>query len=288
MYKIPLLALLVVVFLIQAACDGLLFGLPSAYSGAEINGRIVDAETGEPLEGAAIVAHWKIYHQTLLNALAHGSATNGVLNVEEAISDRHGRYTIPAWGPIPRPSGWQIDGRYDPVLLVFKPGYETENRDNQKWDSEVMENPPFNSSSASLRRSVRDGQDIGLYKLGKKTRVQYGTDPSIKRAPIHVQSVGIAVSHLSAIAKSVPGRGEPSPLLSEKSQSIVIKMRRAIWLVEEEREKLGDEGSIITWGSAIESFIRREKAKKDGDDLAPGVIRALPRESVFPNTVPGR
>lgn len=253
----PHLPFVAALFLTLSACISTFAETPLTYSGAEIKGRIVDAETGAPIEGAVVVAFWTMYHQTLVNMYAMGSARRRVFNVEETISGREGRYTIPAWGPLYRPIGWQIDGRDDPYLFVFKPGHDAEGLSNlQQQDNSGA--PPFNPDNASLRRSIHDGKDIGIYKLGKKPRKQYGIDPRVKPLPIHVQNVRGMVSQLNWIVDvGGPDRSE------QERRTIAMKMRHAIFIAEAEREKLGAEGKgFVSWNGTIASFIRRVKTGK--------------------------
>ena len=64
---------------------------PLFYSAKEINGAVVDGETGKPLEGVVVVAQW-IYW-------CPGGGHYMRIKVIEAVTDKDGRYHIPAWGP---------------------------------------------------------------------------------------------------------------------------------------------------------------------------------------------
>jgi hypothetical protein len=144
---------------------------PAVYSGAEISGRVIDAKTGEAIEGAVIVASWQIFEPSFFHAGAVATFHAG-----EAVSGKDETYTVPSWDSIPRPFGWEMEGGEDPVLYIFKPGYESEVKGNVKWRTAVQTGPPFNARSASVRRSVHDGKDIAMYTLGTKPRKQYGKD----------------------------------------------------------------------------------------------------------------
>src|SRR6267378_4169553 len=93
------------------------------YSAKEIHGKIVDADTGQPLERVNIVAQWKIDR-------AWVGDDKALLHVTEAVTDKDGNYSFPAWGPITlSPLADFGEGR-DPLLSIFKSGYDVEFLDN--------------------------------------------------------------------------------------------------------------------------------------------------------------
>lgn len=93
------------------------------YSAKAIQGRIVDADTGQPLEGVNIVAQWKIDRASVGDAKA-------LLHVTETVTDANGNYSFPAWGPINLPPMADFGQGRDPLLSIFKGGYEPEFLDN--------------------------------------------------------------------------------------------------------------------------------------------------------------
>jgi len=115
---------------------GLLSGCigPPEYSSREFSGIVKDKATGAPIPGAVVIAVWKVSRSNF-----HGAASR-VFHVSEAVTDEHGRYTLPAWGPKPRPSFWVLDV-YDTSALVFKPGYELEDHVGHNID-DTGEIPP--------------------------------------------------------------------------------------------------------------------------------------------------
>ena len=91
-----------------------------SYSSREFSGFVKDRNTGAPIPGAVVVAMWKVSRPKFL----HGTASR-ILHVTEAVTDQHGKYTLPAWGPKSRPAFWKLDV-YDTSALIFKPGYKLE------------------------------------------------------------------------------------------------------------------------------------------------------------------
>ncbi|MGH2651042.1 MAG: carboxypeptidase-like regulatory domain-containing protein [Actinomycetota bacterium] len=117
------------------------WGQPEAYSGAEIRGWVVDAETKQPIEGVYVVA------QSLLDT---GLRQYTPLHMTETITDAKGEYHIPAWGPKPRPTFSRLEDS-DPVLTFFRPGYRMFTRSN-----------PVDRNDSAVRASRWDGKTISL------------------------------------------------------------------------------------------------------------------------------
>jgi hypothetical protein len=104
-------------------------GAPSAYSSEAINSKIVDFDTKEPLAGVIVVAHWELEVGS-----PGGSRPIGQLKVMETVTDEQGQFHFPAWGPLKRRQGVLADK--DPIILLFKPGYEyraLQRPLNSKW-----------------------------------------------------------------------------------------------------------------------------------------------------------
>jgi len=91
-------------------------GCAGMYSAKTIEGTVVDAETGKPLGGVVIVAQWRLWRNTVGDEKA-------LLHVTETVTDKMGRYAIPAWGPKVLPPLADFHQGNDPLLLLFKSGY---------------------------------------------------------------------------------------------------------------------------------------------------------------------
>lgn len=122
------------------------------YHAEEIEGWVVDAETGKPLEGVIVVAHW----QLRATSLAGGGPAIRELQIYETVTDRNGRYFFPAWGPKFAVQG-ELGGA-SPALLYFKPGYKFLGLDNEwyrgmdttksDWDKKTVKLEPFKGTLA--------------------------------------------------------------------------------------------------------------------------------------------
>lgn len=88
--------------------------LPLFYSAKETRARVVDEETGQPVEGSVVVAQW---------ILASIPERGPLLHIAEAVTDKNGEFVIPAWGPKPRRPFTYLKA-FSPELLIFKHGYQ--------------------------------------------------------------------------------------------------------------------------------------------------------------------
>lgn len=87
------------------------------YSADSVYARVVDADTGKPLEGVAVVAYWELYQ----GSITGDGMPCGAANVEEAVTDKDGEFRIPGWGPVKGSCGRMRNG--NPLVYFFKPGY---------------------------------------------------------------------------------------------------------------------------------------------------------------------
>jgi hypothetical protein len=114
---------------------------PLFYWGKAISGAVVDADTKQPLDGVIIVAQW-VY-------------TGGArLHVVEVVTDRDGKYHVPAWGPKPRNIlAPRLSGYFDPQILCFKPGYELLNLANRFLDNyEAVRTSDWDGKTVEMKR----------------------------------------------------------------------------------------------------------------------------------------
>ena len=89
--------------------------MPSSYQAEPIEGWVVDAETGKPLEGVNIAASWELTASNGFSTIQVGS-----LMLMEAVTDAKGRYVFPAWGPLPADHGSLR--KESPRLAFFQDG----------------------------------------------------------------------------------------------------------------------------------------------------------------------
>lgn len=151
---------------------------PAEYSAKEIQGRIVDVNTGEPIEGAVVVAQW------ILRDIMRGRKdVSDRLNVLEAVTDKDGRFYIAGWGPKERPPLTYLENR-DPEIWIFKLGYkslsllnikkefleETLKINIEEIDSDKLDDlirgitSEKRISTGAMRESIWNGKTIKLHK----------------------------------------------------------------------------------------------------------------------------
>lgn len=159
-----LLSFLLLLLPASAACAT---GIPASYSAQPIRGKVVDASTGQPLEGVIIVAQWILYETS-----PGGQNPRKRLQVLETVTGPDGSYAFPGWGPKPNPTVFDKTHLYfccfltsrDPQLSLFKPGYRPRTVKNQgrsdsavrtsDWDGKTIELEPFKGSQKEWARML--------------------------------------------------------------------------------------------------------------------------------------
>lgn len=86
-------------------------------SADSVDATLVDADTGQPLAEVPVVAYWEVK----AGSITGDSLPCGVASVEEAVTDKNGKFHIPGWGPVKGACG-DMPQR-DPELFAFKSGY---------------------------------------------------------------------------------------------------------------------------------------------------------------------
>jgi hypothetical protein len=124
---------------------------PGSYTADNLDARVVDAETKQPIAGVVVVASW-----TLTRASTMEPSYVGSVKSEEAITDESGRFHLAGWGPIPRPRSGILDV-LDPEFVLFKPGYLAAYKSNYNPAT-----PIYTGVERSARTSTWNGKDIEL------------------------------------------------------------------------------------------------------------------------------
>jgi hypothetical protein len=123
-------------------------------------GKVIDAETKEPIEGAVIVAHY--YIRVLVPTGSHSVLTD----VREALTDKNGEFSIPSLTRFIHP----LATGDKTFFLVWKPGYKKEEiRDSYFLTKEpgTVENLAVQTEKGFEMKSVR----LGIVELlGLKTK----------------------------------------------------------------------------------------------------------------------
>jgi len=146
-----------------SACSAMTF----FYSAEAIEGWVVDAETGKPLEGVIVVAHWR------LKGGFEGGTPIRELQIFESVTDRDGRYAFPAWGPRFALSGHLT--HETPEILLFKQGYKFQSLGNNwypgvdttrsEWNGKTVKLERFNGTLVEYAQHLR-GLNNDLWTAG--------------------------------------------------------------------------------------------------------------------------
>jgi hypothetical protein len=97
------------VFLEPCVAGWLIFHKP------EFRGKILDAETKQPIEGAVIAA----IYQTHSIIGGPGGGSSSIIHVKEALTDKEGEFLIPSYVTViqPNSTSWWTE------FIIYKPGY---------------------------------------------------------------------------------------------------------------------------------------------------------------------
>jgi len=172
------------------------------YYAREFNARLVDADTGQPIEGAIVVAHWQI-----LGGLEGGNPL-GEAMIMETMTDKSGAIHFDSWSGL----SWKFGGIREsrPALLIFKNGYEYLNLTNQSRPSLIDD---------VILRSDWDRKTIGLQRfkasLEEYARViealdnamrfsRFGRDCEWKRTPRMLTAIHQMANYFDSRAVSLP------------------------------------------------------------------------------------
>jgi hypothetical protein len=80
----------------------------------EFNGKILDIDAKQPIEGAVVVVEYK--KETL--GVGAGNMSS-VIAVRETLTDKDGNFHFPSYTTLIQPFSWQIPT----VFVIYKPGY---------------------------------------------------------------------------------------------------------------------------------------------------------------------
>lgn len=133
--------------------------LVDVYNVRGMEGKVVDKDTGKPLEGVMVVEAWEIYKPGL-----HGTS-GGYLPLRETRTDNEGRYRLPPRGTL------HVNGGYldetSPWLIYFKPGYHFTSIMNEiypqrrfefyrksDWDGKTIEIERFDGTLAQRAKEL--------------------------------------------------------------------------------------------------------------------------------------
>ena len=137
-----------VLFVLLTTCLTACSGFP-IYIAAPIEARVVDAESGQPIEGANIIAAWHLVKSSL-----DGARHVGYLEVMETVTDANGQFSFP--GFTKTNATWGELRNEDPAVVIFKPGYKA---------VRVTNDHPGNTAAGTSTVAAVNGKTVRLVKL---------------------------------------------------------------------------------------------------------------------------
>lgn len=182
------------------------------YHKPEFKGKVIDAETKEPIEGAVVVA---VYRK---KAIRIGPESVSItMDVREALTDKDGIFYIPSYTTIIDPLAWEKAVNF----IIFKPGYGS----FPNW----RVSPPkgmetdfeeFFSRDFGIEKEVLWSEPYKVGAESNKIRATFGI--------VELPKLKTREERLNKGLPSIPGPGIPSS-----------KMKNLIRLSNEERISLG-------------------------------------------------
>lgn len=137
--------------------DDIFYSTSTVYSSADVEGRVIDEETGEPITGAVVVGIWQLETQGL------GHIYGPAIHVVESVTDKEGRYHLEGFEDLKVPCGaGTLMGR-DPVIYILAEDYKP-----------IGTGRSFNDKTATgtHRVSPLNGQDIPLKRMALSNRFE--------------------------------------------------------------------------------------------------------------------
>ncbi|MBI5674214.1 MAG: hypothetical protein HZC48_00100 [Nitrospirae bacterium] len=104
--------LLTIIFILNASIS---YAGWLVYHKPEFKGKVIDAETKEPIEGAVVVVVYKKH--SLISG--PGGGYTSVINVKEALTDKKGEFYFPSYSTVIQPNSIEDYAEF----IIYKPGY---------------------------------------------------------------------------------------------------------------------------------------------------------------------
>ncbi len=148
--------ILIFLALVVAGCFGHL-----VYPSGPFSGRVVDATTGQPLAGAAVVAVWR------QEGPGPGHPTERLHDALEVVADADGYFTLPR-----KTHFTSVGSISDPFIVVYSPGYQDELLQGRRFRESDAKDRPFTvaltrPAANERRRFAGIPSGVGLTSFAK-------------------------------------------------------------------------------------------------------------------------
>jgi len=173
-----------------------------AKSDGPYRGKVVELETGEPIEGAVVAARW------MIEPFVHSER---ICDAKETITDKNGEFELPKGSCRSHP----LAQMYKPRVVVFKPGYLAYPPLGASQEERKAQMPSFTG------HEFQDKKQYYIIKLGRPTTREARKwtqsdaqdpldDETYEKLPILLQLVNEERRNL--------GFGEIGPVKSEENR----------------------------------------------------------------------
>lgn len=127
------------------------------YHKPEFRGKVIDAETKKPIEGAVVVAIYKKH--PIISGPAGGSAS--IVNIKETLTDEKGEFYFPPYTTFIQPLAkeWRTD------FVIYKPGHGCY-PGLQVKPPKFVDPEKFFSGELGTKVEIQQGLNITLVELG--------------------------------------------------------------------------------------------------------------------------
>jgi hypothetical protein len=120
---------------------------PPVYRAEAIHARVIDGDTGRPVEGAVVIADWKLYG----GGIGHGGHHKSLF-VRESVTDPNGEFTFGKRGPKQQPAYALLDRA--PWLPIFKNGYQHRFLSNAADSNGAVRRSDWSGRTVELKRFI--------------------------------------------------------------------------------------------------------------------------------------
>jgi hypothetical protein len=178
-----ILIIIIVLFTTSSAFAGWLI-----YHKPEFRGKVIDADTKEPIENAVVVIVYKTH--PIISGPAGGSAS--IITIKETLTDKIGEFYFPSYTTIIQP----LAEEWHSEFIIYKPGYGSYPGRNDIYPLNYVGPEYTFSKKLGTKEKIRKDAEIvtithSVVELPKlKTQDEWLTSPSIpadvgsKEAPI--------------------------------------------------------------------------------------------------------
>jgi len=247
--------------LLVAACAGGPSRDDARYDDNRVyRGWVTDAATGKPIEGAVVVAAWRI--ERLIRFRAAGIADYDVVGLAEVLTDKDGRFEFaPLGSNYGLPLLWRKDETFFPRLAFFKPGYEPTFRDEISWDQERDHlSQLFNNPATASPQKPMGEREVQLFPYLTRPMPDWRAENPIFKLQTAEQKIAASLASFAmAIDSNVQLSDDKARPGSRRHLKAIEVQWRAIVMIEQEMRKYP---YSFGWSNAAGNVVRSKLGER--------------------------